>query len=227
MSESDRTPHRLDKGQPNTTPFLARPSLGRQPVTFSPQRPLMSAMQRALLYFLSGLVLLGVLGWFAGLRICTDWDSKPQSQPELTLTQLPTTSSTKPRTASTTIKSKAPATVTPQTSIAATPIPSLTPAPAASKQANPTPVMSDSGHLALQTGSYQDEGEATKQIARLKDLGFKARKITITIPNKGRWYRIQIGRFESRETAIRLGQQLQLQKVVTAFIVTEYAVPSS
>ena len=79
--------------------------------------------------------------------------------------------------------------------------------------------------FALQIGAYQMRIEAEKQISRLKRNSETARIIKVEIPNKGIWYRVQVGNFTECVEAIQTGQKLQAEKEFSEFIVTDYQNP--
>jgi hypothetical protein len=55
----------------------------------------------------------------------------------------------------------------------------------------------------------------------LKSAGFEARSVEVEIPKRGTWYRVQSGRFVSRDEAERYGRQLRDRGVVSSFITTD------
>jgi cell division septation protein DedD len=57
------------------------------------------------------------------------------------------------------------------------------------------------GALTLQVAALQDAKTADEMVARLRKEGYSAHRTSVTIPGKGRWYRIQVGRFSDREQA--------------------------
>ncbi len=89
------------------------------------------------------------------------------------------------------------------------------------------PEITEGAHspFALQIGAYQWRAEAEKQVAQLKRKVETARIIKVEIPNKGFWYRVQLGSFTECAEAIRYGQQLQAEKMLAEFIITDYQNP--
>ena len=77
------------------------------------------------------------------------------------------------------------------------------------------------GKVTIQVGSYNAASEAEERVARLKSAGFEARSVAVEIPKRGTWYRVQSGRFISRDEAERYGQQLRDKGVVSSFITTD------
>jgi cell division septation protein DedD len=84
------------------------------------------------------------------------------------------------------------------------------------------PVVAEAGRFTLQIIASQQLAEAEAQVAKMKGLGLQAKSVTVTLPQKGVWHRVHVGRFATREAATRAGQQLQAQKSITAFLVTAY-----
>ena len=74
----------------------------------------------------------------------------------------------------------------------------------------------------MQISAYQEQAEAAAQVAKMNGLGQQAKIVTVTLPQKGTWHRVYVGRFATREAAARVGQQLQAQKSIIAFLVTAY-----
>jgi cell division septation protein DedD len=77
------------------------------------------------------------------------------------------------------------------------------------------------GKVTIQVGSYNAAAEAAEKVASLKSAGFEARSIEVEIPKRGTWYRVQSGRFVSRDEAERYGKQLRERGVVSGFITTD------
>jgi DedD protein len=71
-------------------------------------------------------------------------------------------------------------------------------APAA-PPAPPRPATSGRGAWVVQVGSTQDRIEAERIAARFATRG--ARVVAADVPGKGRWYRVRLGSFETRESA--------------------------
>ncbi|HEX8458541.1 MAG TPA: SPOR domain-containing protein [Pyrinomonadaceae bacterium] len=77
------------------------------------------------------------------------------------------------------------------------------------------------GKVTIQVGSYNVAAEADERVAKLKSAGFEARRVTVEIPKRGTWYRVQSGRFTSRDEAERYGKQLRDKGIVSSFITTD------
>jgi cell division septation protein DedD len=77
------------------------------------------------------------------------------------------------------------------------------------------------GKVTIQVGSYNAAAEAEARVANLKSAGFEARSVEVEIPKRGTWYRVQSGRFVSRDEAERYGKQLRDKGIVSSFITTD------
>jgi cell division septation protein DedD len=77
------------------------------------------------------------------------------------------------------------------------------------------------GKVTIQIGSYNGAAEAEARVANLKSAGFEARSVAVEIPKRGTWYRVQSGRFVSRDEAERYGRQLRDKGIVSSFITTD------
>jgi cell division septation protein DedD len=80
---------------------------------------------------------------------------------------------------------------------------------------------SKDGKVTIQIGSYNAAAEAATRVADLKSAGFEARTVEVVIPKRGTWYRVQSGRFVSRDEAERYGKQLRDRGIVSSFITTD------
>jgi cell division septation protein DedD len=57
------------------------------------------------------------------------------------------------------------------------------------------------GSFTLQVASLRDAKMADEMVARLRREGYHVVRSNVTIPGKGDWYRIQVGRFTDRQAA--------------------------
>lgn len=136
------------------------------------------------------------------------------------------------KSAEATAQNSAPASSAPSSS----PAPSIqpTPMPEVSSQAKPAAVVKAAeapvkaqaettagGNFTVQVGSYSDAAQAEGRAASLRSAGFESRIVKVEIPQRGTWYRVQSGRFGTREEATRYGQQLRERKAASDSIVTE------
>jgi cell division septation protein DedD len=98
--------------------------------------------------------------------------------------------------------------------------------PVEDKAATPASTSSASGEakegkVTIQIGSYNEVSQADERVANLKSAGYEARSVAVEIPKRGTWYRVQSGRFVSRDEAERYGKQLRDKGVVSSYITTD------
>ena len=77
----------------------------------------------------------------------------------------------------------------------------------------------DQAIFTIQIGSHKEMGEASDQAAKVKSAGFEPRVVSVEIPNRGTWYRVQVGEFSSREEASRLGARMRAEGMAENFII--------
>jgi cell division septation protein DedD len=94
----------------------------------------------------------------------------------------------------------------------------VTPPPVETAKA--TTAVPNKGNITIQAGSYNDQAQANERLSRLKASGVDARIVAATIPGRGTWYRVQIGRFPSREQAASFASQLRSKGAVQEVLVT-------
>ena len=68
------------------------------------------------------------------------------------------------------------------------------------------------GSLAVQVASTKDADSADALVEKLKQLGYAAFSIKAEIPNKGTWYRVRVGPYETRSDADQVHQGLTRDK---------------
>lgn len=74
------------------------------------------------------------------------------------------------------------------------------------------------GKFTLQVGSYNVAAEAEARAKSLQAAGVEARVAQVEIPKRGTWYRVQAGRFASREEAERTGRQLREKNLAASYL---------
>jgi cell division protein FtsN len=106
---------------------------------------------------------------------------------------------------------------------ASDPATAANPAPAtkAAPEVKPSQMENARGNFTVQVGSYSDSSQAEERAAALRSAGFDARIVPVQLPRRGTWYRVQAGRFGTREEAASYGQRLRTQKLAAETIVTE------
>jgi DedD protein len=80
------------------------------------------------------------------------------------------------------------------------------------------PATSGAGGWVVQVGSTQDRMEADRIAARFATRG--ARVVVADVPGKGRWYRVRLGSFETRESADRYLRDLERGTGAKGFVAT-------
>lgn len=158
------------------------------------------------------LAALGVAGYFfaykpffapkqAGSRAVAT-NNPPQTVPAQPTSSQPAVDAPKPETAS--APSQPPAATTPQVTPLSTEEKPGTPA------ASTDPVAGE-GAFSLQAISSSSQDEANRFSEKLMRAGISAYVIPADIPGRGRWYRVRIGRFGTREEALKYGEQSRMR----------------
>jgi len=114
----------------------------------------------------------------------------------------------------------APQSPTPTATPASTPTtpatPTTTPLPTPKLTGAPVPAAEPRGAFAIQVGASQDLGEAHRILERFK--GHRGRIVAAEIPGKGRWYRVRLGAFETRQDAERYLSDLARETGAKGFV---------
>jgi cell division protein FtsN len=124
-----------------------------------------------------------------------------------------------------------PASVQPEIAVATRPEPSKTvptpvvqatetkPADAAPPAEQPPVAATAAGQFTVQVGSHNEVGQASEQVNKLRAAGFEARVVSVDIPKRGRWHRVQSGSFSNRAEANRHGAQILTKGAAANFVV--------
>lgn len=98
-------------------------------------------------------------------------------------------------------------------------------APAAERAPEVAPAVaseaSSGGKFTVQVGAHNASEKAEAQAAQVKWAGFEARVVAAEVPRRGTWYRVQAGRFETREEAVRHGAQMRAKGAAQTAVVAE------
>lgn len=86
-------------------------------------------------------------------------------------------------------------------------------------QKSPTETVAD-GQWTVQLSAYQERGEADRFAAGLRDKGYAPYILEATIPGKGTWYRVRMGRFGSKESASRYMDDFRRETALNAIVTT-------
>lgn len=73
----------------------------------------------------------------------------------------------------------------------------------------------------VQVGSFRSETDAQRLQQQLAQKGYAARLLSITLPGKGLWHRVRIGRFAERAEANAMAQRLRRQENLTVLVTSE------
>ncbi len=77
------------------------------------------------------------------------------------------------------------------------------------------------GVFTLQIGSHPNLDEAKDQVDALEKLGFKPYLRAAEVKGKGKWFRIFLGGYPSKDAAEKAGQKYQSEQVVESFVVSK------
>lgn len=82
-----------------------------------------------------------------------------------------------------------------------------------------TPVPSATSTYSVQVAASQDVAEANQWVQGWRDRGYSAFLMVADLPEKGRWYRVRLGTFPSRDSAEAFAGQLKTKEQVDAIAV--------
>jgi cell division septation protein DedD len=82
-----------------------------------------------------------------------------------------------------------------------------------------TPPSDAGGKFTVQVGSFNAESQANERISSLRAAGFDARSTAVEIPGRGRWHRVHVGRFGTREEAAKAAAQLRAKAAAASSMV--------
>ena len=74
------------------------------------------------------------------------------------------------------------------------------------------------GAYTLNIASFRNKGNADRLMKEFKEKGYEAFVEKATIPQKGTWYRVAVGRFSSREEALAFAKGLQEEGIDYSFV---------
>jgi cell division septation protein DedD len=82
----------------------------------------------------------------------------------------------------------------------------------------PRPTVALKGKFTLQVRSFPDRDKAEELVEHLRQRGFDAYLNEGELPGKGRWYRVRLGRFASKDLAEKYRQRFVQQEKTEALI---------
>lgn len=86
-------------------------------------------------------------------------------------------------------------------------------------QRPPTETAPD-GAWTVQLSAYQDKAEADRFAAGLRDKGYAPYIVEASIPGKGTWFRVRMGRFGSKDAASRYMDDFRRETAMNAIVTT-------
>jgi cell division protein FtsN len=85
--------------------------------------------------------------------------------------------------------------------------------------ANKPPAATAEGQFTVQVGSHNDVAQANGQAEKLKAAGFEPRVVSVDIPKRGKWYRVQSGNFSNRAEANSYAEQILAKGAAENFVI--------
>lgn len=95
----------------------------------------------------------------------------------------------------------------------------LRPTPDDEPAAQPQTKSAAGSTFSVQVGASQNMAEANQWVQGWRDRGYSAFLMVADLPEKGRWYRVRLGSFPSRDTAETFASQLKTKEQVDAIAV--------
>ncbi len=78
----------------------------------------------------------------------------------------------------------------------------------------------------VQVASLRSEKEAQRYVNYLRERGYKAFYRRVTLPQKGTWFRVYVGRFRTLAEARRFGEELKRREKLKSFYVQKLGASS-
>jgi cell division protein FtsN len=70
----------------------------------------------------------------------------------------------------------------------------------------------------LQVGSHTDRAKADRQVEKLESMGLEPHVVMVEVPQRGRFYRVRVGKFHSMEEARNFQGDIQTNRGVSSFV---------
>jgi DedD protein len=74
------------------------------------------------------------------------------------------------------------------------------------------------GAWSIQLAAYQDRGEADRFAAGLRDKGYAPYIVEASVPGKGTWFRVRMGRFGTKDAAGRYLEDFKRETAMNAIV---------
>lgn len=76
----------------------------------------------------------------------------------------------------------------------------------------------EAARYTLQVAAHPDLESARKQMKKLQDMGLEPHVVTSSIPNKGKFYRVRVGKFEVIDKAEKVQAELREDNSLSTFV---------
>lgn len=73
----------------------------------------------------------------------------------------------------------------------------------------------------IQVGSYPEKAMADEEARNMKKKGYAAFVVATDLADKGKWFRVRMGSFSSKQSAEKLTKELKSKEGIDGFITTE------
>jgi len=83
-----------------------------------------------------------------------------------------------------------------------------------------TALAPDTGQFTIQIASFSSKEDADRLALKLTDHGHAAFVVAVEIPNKGTWYRVRVGKYQDRPSAVSAAEKLAQAEQVSFIITT-------
>ena len=103
--------------------------------------------------------------------------------------------------------------LSPQEAKVHTPVPDISNKPISPKEAK-----AKTRRFTLQVGSFQKKDEAKDLVKSLAKDGFSAFTTEVTLNEKGTWYRVRLGHYDSYEAALEAKASFETKKQIIAYV---------
>jgi cell division septation protein DedD len=181
-------------------------SLNEWPILVHTQRRKSASGLKALIG-VAAVAALSVAGYFFAYK--PYFAAKPATSQNAVAVNTPTQPSGE--TSASSSKQPAPSETTQPASAATPPVTPLSTGEKPNAAAAPGEIASGEGAFSMQAMSSSNQEEANKFSEKLLRAGISAYVVQADIPGRGRWYRVRVGKFGTREEAMKYGEQSKMR----------------